>query len=56
MAQVALTVQACAWAQALNAGEVVVWPQTDGYDYALQVDYPTAWQRAVNAFRALTMA
>eukprot|EP00913_Durusdinium_trenchii_P003995 g3700.t1 len=34
-----LTLRACVWAEALDANEVVVWPQTDGYDYQLQVDY-----------------
>ena len=28
--------QACMWAERLGAGEVVVWPQFDGYDYPLQ--------------------
>eukprot|EP00439_Symbiodinium_sp_Y106_P040187 s1054_g4.t3 len=37
----------------LNADEVVVWPQTDGYDYSFQVDYPLLWSRSLAAFRAV---
>jgi L-rhamnose isomerase len=33
-----LTKEACQWAQALNANEVVVWSAFDGYDYSLQVN------------------
>ena len=32
-----------------------VWPQTDGYDYQLQVDYISAWSLAVAAFRTLDL-
>ena len=32
-----------------------VWPQTDGYDYQLQVDYISAWSLAVEAFRTLSV-
>lgn len=48
---VELTKSACRWAESLGTEEVVVWPQTDGYDYQLQVDYLSAWSRAVEAFR-----
>eukprot|EP00439_Symbiodinium_sp_Y106_P038610 s1054_g4.t1 len=48
-----LTVESCRWAQELNADEVVVWPQTDGYDYSFQVDYPLLWSRSLAAFRAV---
>eukprot|EP00434_Breviolum_minutum_P020863 symbB.v1.2.018403.t2/scaffold1435.1/size118962/8 len=47
---VELTKDACHWATSLGANEVV-WPQTDGYDYQLQVDYISAWSLAVEAFR-----
>ena len=32
-----------------------VWPQTDGYDYQLQVDYLMLWSRAVDSFRHLAI-
>ena len=50
-AAVALTKDACDWAEALGAGEVVVWSAFCGYDYSLQVDYTAIWQRLVDAFR-----
>ena len=37
------------WKEALQPK---VWPQTDGYDYSFQVDYPSLWSRSINAFRA----
>ena len=44
---------ACAWAQSLDASAgVIVWPQFDGYDYHLQVNYSDAWRRGVGAIRA----
>lgn len=46
-----LVKEACEWALALGANEVVVWSAFDGYDYALQVDYTTLWDDVVNAFR-----
>jgi xylose isomerase len=33
--------------------ELVVWAQTDGYDYPLQVDYDAAWRRLVGGLRRL---
>ena len=32
-----LTKEACEWAKALGANEVVVWSAFDGYDYSFQV-------------------
>ncbi|CAJ1353218.1 unnamed protein product [Effrenium voratum] len=46
-----LTIQGCAWADALGAEEVVVWPQFDGYDYQLQIDYTHAWSTTVASLR-----
>lgn len=44
---------ACAWARSLDASAgVIVWPQFDGYDYHLQVNYSDAWRRGVGAIRA----
>ncbi|QDZ18423.1 ribokinase xylose isomerase [Chloropicon primus] len=43
--------QACGWARALGAEDVVVWPQTDGYDYYFQANYTAMWQRQVESFR-----
>ena len=41
---------ACAWARSrwTRAG-VIVWPQFDGYDYHLQVNYRDAWRRGGGA-------
>lgn len=47
----ALAAQACHFADRLGAAEVVVWPQHDGYDYHLQVDYEAAWEAMVEAYR-----
>lgn len=44
---VKLAVEGCQWARQLGAEELVVWPQTDGYDYHLQVRY--SWRSASNA-------
>ena len=42
-----------AWARSLDASAgVIVWPQFDGYDYHLQVNYSDAWRRGVGAIRA----
>mmetsp|Transcript_23630 Transcript_23630/g.61702 ORF Transcript_23630/g.61702 Transcript_23630/m.61702 type:complete len:683 (-) Transcript_23630:30-2078(-) len=46
-----LTIDACVWAQALGASEVVVWSAWDGYDYSLQCDYDQLWQRLVAGFQ-----
>ena len=43
--------EACEWATALGAGEVVVWSAFCGYDYSFQCDYDTIWERNVHAFR-----
>uniref|UniRef100_A0A061QID1 Ribokinase n=1 Tax=Tetraselmis sp. GSL018 TaxID=582737 RepID=A0A061QID1_9CHLO len=48
---VRLTVEGCEWARRLGADELVIWPQTDGYDYHLQVNYLAAWDRAVECYR-----
>ncbi len=53
---VSLTVEACRVARQIGAGEVVVWPQADGYDYYFQVDYQSAWDRAVDAYREIADA
>ena len=34
---VALVGEGCEWARRLEAEEIVVWPQYDGYDYSFQV-------------------
>lgn len=46
-----LTKEACEWALALGAREVVIWSAYDGYDYPLQVDYDVLWERVVMAFQ-----
>lgn len=46
-----LTKEACDWAQALGAHEVVVWSAFDGYDYSLQVDYGDLWDHMLAAFQ-----
>ena len=46
-----MTKQACDWASALGASEVVVWSAFDGYDYTLQVDYAELWKAIVKAFQ-----
>ena len=48
---VALTIEACRWAEALGASEVCVWSAWDGYDYSLQADYDALWARLVDGFR-----
>ena len=48
---VELTIEAGDAAVALGARELVVWSAYCGYDYALQVDYHTMWQRMVDGFR-----
>jgi len=53
---VALAAEACQWARDLGAPELVIWPQTDGYDYNLQVNYTTMWTDAVEAYRAVCNA
>ncbi|GAB4822855.1 hypothetical protein N2152v2_009901 [Parachlorella kessleri] len=53
---VALAAEGCRWAAELGAGHLVVWPQFDGYNYHLQVDYQAAWQRTVEAFQQLVDA
>jgi sugar phosphate isomerase/epimerase len=42
VAAVELVAEACAAAATLGASEVVVWPQFDGYDYHLSVNYTAA--------------
>jgi sugar phosphate isomerase/epimerase len=51
-----LAVGGCRWAAALGAPDLVVWPQHDGYNYAFELDYGAAWERAVQAYRALADA
>ena len=48
-----LTKEACDWAVALGANEVVVWSAFDGYDYALQADYDQLWDDVVTAFQEI---
>ena len=48
-----MTKQACDWALALGANEVVVWSAFDGYDYALQVNYDSLWDNVVMAFQEI---
>ena len=48
-----MTKQACDWALALGANEVVVWSAFDGYDYALQVNYDSLWDNVVTAFQEI---
>jgi len=48
---IALTKEACEWATALGAHEVVVWSAFDGYDYSLQVDHLALWDDIVTAFQ-----
>lgn len=48
---VQLTKEACEWALALGANEVVVWSAYCGYDYSLQVDYDSLWRDVLLAFR-----
>ena len=48
-----MTKQACDWALALGANEVVVWSAFDGYDYALQVNYDHLWDNVVTAFQEI---
>lgn len=55
-AAVRLAAEGCRWAERLGSRELVVWPQTDGYDYHLQADYGLLWERAVGAYRALADA
>lgn len=50
---IAMTIAAGDWAKQLGAREVVVWSAFDGYDYSLQADYHTLWQRVVDGFRAV---
>ena len=55
---VRLAAEACGWAHALNASQLVVWPQFDGYDYNLQVDYgaPTRRRRRTARLRRVRPA
>jgi xylose isomerase len=46
-----LTKEACEWALALGAEEVIVWSAFDGYDYHLQTDYRALWQDVLAGFR-----
>lgn len=50
---VKLAEEACEWARELGAEELIIWPQTDGYDYNLQVNYTELWTRAVQAYRSV---
>ena len=52
-AAVDIVAAACGWAQSLEASAgVIVWPQFDGYDYHMQINYTTTWRRGVDAIRA----
>lgn len=51
-----LTIEAGAWALALGAKQVIVWPGQDGYDYPFQVDYQALWAHTVEAFQAVADA
>ena len=53
---VRLAAEACGWVHALNASQLVVWPQFDGYDYNLQVDYAAALDAAAEAYGAVADA
>ncbi len=46
-----ITLEACQWAEALEAPEVIVWSAYDGYDYPLQTNYQRLWGDVVAAFR-----
>ena len=46
-----LTKEACDWAIALNAKEVVVWSAFDGYDYSLQCNYHALWDHVIQGFQ-----
>ena len=48
-----LTKEACEWALALGANEVVVWSAFDGYDYSLQVNHHDLWDKVVAAFQEI---
>lgn len=37
----------------LGGSLVIIWLSYDGYDYAMQMDYPTAWNNLVDAFKAI---
>ena len=45
-----LTKEACEWALALGANEVVVWSAFDGYDYSLQVGFSIYYIRYFDQF------
>ena len=47
---VSMAVKGCEWAQALNASDVVIWPQFDGFDYHFQADYVAMADRAADAY------
>jgi sugar phosphate isomerase/epimerase len=52
-AAVDIVAAACGWARLLDASAgVIVWPQFDGYDYHMQINYTTTWRRGVDAIRA----
>lgn len=51
-----LTIEAGAWALALGAKQIIVWPGQDGYDYPFQVDYQALWTHTVEAFQVVADA
>lgn len=51
---VELAGRACQFAQSLGAPDLIVWPQTDGFNYNLQVDYVEVWERQVDCYRRLS--
>ncbi|MDA0700530.1 MAG: TIM barrel protein [bacterium] len=51
-----LTIEAGAWALALGAKQVIVWPGQDGYDYPFQVDYQAIWSDTVASFQQVADA
>jgi sugar phosphate isomerase/epimerase len=51
-AAIDVVARACVWADELGASAgVIVWPQFDGYNYNLQVNFSSTWRRSVDALR-----
>jgi len=42
-------------ARAFGADHVVLWPAHDGYEYPFQLDYPRAWENAVECYREVAL-
>jgi ribokinase len=51
-AAIDIVARACVWADELGVSAgVIVWPQFDGYNYNLQVNFSSTWRRSVDALR-----